>query len=57
MPSINTILLNNSNIIFTGNYTFNSPEDVVFVYMQMTGKYSQNIEERHPIKMGGLFSE
>jgi hypothetical protein len=54
MPTINEILLSNPRILYTGNQNFTDTRTVVGVYVQLTGRYSNNLEERHPITKGNL---
>jgi hypothetical protein len=56
MPTINEILLSNPRILYTGNQNFESGT-LVGVYVQLTGRYSNNIEERHPILKNNLTME
>lgn len=56
MPTINEILLSNPRILYTGNQNLESGT-LVGVYVQLTGKYPNNLEERHPIKKSRFIME
>lgn len=56
MPTINEILLSNPRILYTGNQNF-EPDTLVGVYVQLTGKYPNNLEERHPMTKNKLIIE
>ena len=56
MPTINEILLSNPRILYTGNQNFSS-HTLVGVYVQLTGRYPNNINERHPITKNNLTIE
>lgn len=57
MPTLNEILLSNPRIIYTGNQNFTNEYTLVGVYVQLTGRYPEKMDERHPATKGRLILE